>query len=209
MGLFEQFPYSNFHELNLDWILRTLKELNAKIASIEDTIFEKSKKYTDEQIKIIQQELTGIEDEFNQFTKDINAQFATFRGEQNAKFEEYKEYVNAQLALMEQEIRDAKAELTTLVQQANGYTDASIALLKMQLPDMISENVKNAKVYNLLTGAYVTIQAMFDFLCGFHAPDAITCGDAFARNNTNAQILAYNQTCQAFLANGKNIIIQR
>ena len=28
MGLFEQFPYANFHELNLDWILKKIKELN-------------------------------------------------------------------------------------------------------------------------------------------------------------------------------------
>ena len=30
MGLFDQFPYTNFHELNLDWILKALKE-NGKI----------------------------------------------------------------------------------------------------------------------------------------------------------------------------------
>ena len=27
MGMFEQFPYSNFHELNLDWIINKLNEL--------------------------------------------------------------------------------------------------------------------------------------------------------------------------------------
>ena len=31
MGLFDQFPYTNFHELNLDWILRALKELEHTI----------------------------------------------------------------------------------------------------------------------------------------------------------------------------------
>lgn len=30
MGLFEQFPYTNFHELNLDWFLSTFKELLAQ-----------------------------------------------------------------------------------------------------------------------------------------------------------------------------------
>ena len=33
MGLFEQFPYSNFHELNLDWVLKLLKELDEKITN--------------------------------------------------------------------------------------------------------------------------------------------------------------------------------
>ena len=31
MGLFDQFPYTNFHELNLDWILQALKELEHTI----------------------------------------------------------------------------------------------------------------------------------------------------------------------------------
>lgn len=28
MGLFEQFPYSNMQNLNLDWILQTIKKLD-------------------------------------------------------------------------------------------------------------------------------------------------------------------------------------
>ena len=27
MGLFDQFPYTNFHELNLDWLIKLIKEL--------------------------------------------------------------------------------------------------------------------------------------------------------------------------------------
>ena len=33
MGLFENFPYTNFHELNLDWILHELKELETEITN--------------------------------------------------------------------------------------------------------------------------------------------------------------------------------
>lgn len=33
MGLFDQFPYTNFHELNLDWILGKLKELDATMVN--------------------------------------------------------------------------------------------------------------------------------------------------------------------------------
>lgn len=31
MGLFEQFPYTNFHELNLDWLCKHIKELEEQI----------------------------------------------------------------------------------------------------------------------------------------------------------------------------------
>ena len=33
MGLFENFPYANFHELNLDWILHKLKDLETEITN--------------------------------------------------------------------------------------------------------------------------------------------------------------------------------
>lgn len=209
MGLFEQFPYANLHELNLDWILKKIKDLDDKVDNIEVRILTEANTYTDKKIAELRRDFSVLEADFTAFKSEINAQFATYTAKQDKAFAEYQKLINAQIAILEQEIRDAKEELTTLVQQANGYTDASIAMLEMRLPDMISENIKNAKVYNLLTGAYVTIQAMFDFLCSFHAPDAIKCGDAYARNNTNAQILAYNETCQAFLTNSKNIIIQR
>lgn len=31
MGVFDHFPYTNFHELNLDWVLRMVREMNNEI----------------------------------------------------------------------------------------------------------------------------------------------------------------------------------
>lgn len=35
MGTFEQFPYTNFHDINLDWIIEALKELNDRVTDLE------------------------------------------------------------------------------------------------------------------------------------------------------------------------------
>lgn len=35
MGTFEQFPYTNYHDLNLDWIIEALKELNDRVTDLE------------------------------------------------------------------------------------------------------------------------------------------------------------------------------
>lgn len=208
MGLFEQFPYSNFHELNLDWILQKIKELDEKVDSIEDRILQQANAYTDRKVAEVQAEFNALESEFNSFKADINAQFAAYTTKQDKAFADFQKLVNAQIDLLEQEIRDARAELQTLLKQANAYTDASIQMVLLQLPDIITKNIKNAKVYNLLTGKYVTIQAMFDFLCMFHAPDALTCGEIYARNNTNAQIAGYQKTCQEFITDAKNFVVQ-
>lgn len=34
MSVFEEFPYTNFHELNLDWILKKIKELEKTLTDL-------------------------------------------------------------------------------------------------------------------------------------------------------------------------------
>ena len=208
MGLFENFPYANFHELNLDWILKKIKELDNKVDSIEDRILAQAKQYTDEQVGELRTDFADLESDFEQFKKTVNSMFDAYTAKQDKAFADYKKLVDAQITLLEQEIRDAKAELQTLLTQANAYTDASMDLLKQQLPDIITQNIKNAKVYNLLTGKYVTIQAMFDFLCLFHAPGALTCTGIFQRNNTCTEIYQYNKTCNEFITDARNFVVQ-
>ena len=35
MGMFDHFPYTNFHELNLDWIISAVKELLIEVDSLD------------------------------------------------------------------------------------------------------------------------------------------------------------------------------
>lgn len=35
MALFENFPYTNFHDMNMDWLLKKVKELGAQVAEFE------------------------------------------------------------------------------------------------------------------------------------------------------------------------------
>ena len=37
MGLFNQFPYSNFHEMNQDWMLQKMKELLDAMAALNQS----------------------------------------------------------------------------------------------------------------------------------------------------------------------------
>lgn len=51
MALFEHFPYTNFHELNLDWTVKTVKELSDKWANTDpDELERELKNYVDEQV---------------------------------------------------------------------------------------------------------------------------------------------------------------
>ena len=36
MGLFNQFPFTNFHEMNLDWLISSVKELKENNINIPE-----------------------------------------------------------------------------------------------------------------------------------------------------------------------------
>ena len=38
MGLFNQFPFTNFHEMNLDWIINTITEIKSELKNIPEEI---------------------------------------------------------------------------------------------------------------------------------------------------------------------------
>lgn len=48
MGAFEQFPYSNFHDLNLDWILQIVKATGKTIEELPETVQDAVKKGLEE-----------------------------------------------------------------------------------------------------------------------------------------------------------------
>ena len=50
MGFINQFPYSDFHELNIDWILKQIKEDEAQIEYLKEE-FAKIEVVTEEHIK--------------------------------------------------------------------------------------------------------------------------------------------------------------
>ena len=54
MSVFENFPYTNVHELNLDWVIKRVKEGNAKIEDLTalfyDTIKDEVNNYIQENL---------------------------------------------------------------------------------------------------------------------------------------------------------------
>lgn len=54
MAIFDNFPYTNFHELNLDWLIKNMKTLMDKYENIDvDTLKTMLQNYIDEQIALL------------------------------------------------------------------------------------------------------------------------------------------------------------
>lgn len=56
MAVFENFPYTNFHEINLDWVISKVTEYVAKFDDLEDFV----NKTVEEQNALIEQALIEI-----------------------------------------------------------------------------------------------------------------------------------------------------
>lgn len=67
MALFENFPYTNFHNLNLDWIIKFCEDLKKELPDIQE-VSEKA----DEILARIA-ELDDLDEEFEQLEADFNA----------------------------------------------------------------------------------------------------------------------------------------
>ena len=68
MGLFNNFPYTNFHELNLDWIVGKIKEFGEKIESFQSVI---DNIPTGESIGALREEVARVEGKADANTQAI------------------------------------------------------------------------------------------------------------------------------------------
>ena len=59
--MYNKYPYSDLHELNLDWILREMKDLQAAMEGLLEEAIKVTKEYAKE---YIDSQLAAIEDDF-------------------------------------------------------------------------------------------------------------------------------------------------
>lgn len=58
MGIWEQFPFTNFHEQNLDWAYKSIKDLDGRVDNLEKS-GNVSKEYVDEQDAALDEKISG------------------------------------------------------------------------------------------------------------------------------------------------------
>lgn len=74
MGLFSNFPYSDFENINLDWIIKNVKEYILKYESLEKFVnlsIEEQNKIIEEALKTISDKLQEIDEAFEELRQYI------------------------------------------------------------------------------------------------------------------------------------------
>ena len=111
--MFNKYPYTDFHELNLDWILEKVKTFDAQLSEL----------VTD---------FSQIESDFNAIQAQVNNLLNTMEAQIRQAINDYVPgYVDSQLAPYMNEINAALAQIEALRQQMAGWS-AQIALVRTE-----------------------------------------------------------------------------
>lgn len=188
---FEQFPYTNFHDLNLDWVLKEVKRVSEAVDKWSTEVLDAAKAYTDEKV-------AAEAERANQANLELKQTVET-------AIRDFQNVVNGALSGFQEQLTQQDAEIEANLVAARGYTNAQIAQNNEFLMEEISKGLIDLKVLNLFTGKYVPVQEMFDYLSAFHMTGAISVAQIGNAQRTVNTVVGYNATCTDIVINGYHI----
>ena len=188
---FEQFPYTNFHDLNLDWVLKEVKRVSEAVDKWSTEVLEAAKAYTDEKV-------AAEAERSNQAYLELKQSVET-------TIRDFQNVVNGALTGFQEQLKQQDVEIEANLVAARSYTNTQIAQNNEFLMDEISKGLIDLKVLNLFTGKYVTVQEMIDYLATFHLTGAISVAQIGNAQRTVNTVVGYNATCTDIVINGYQI----
>lgn len=194
---FNKYPYTDFHELNADFILQRLKDIEEYLENITTEIEGDLKIWLEEQLQPYKRELQDLIDEVNDL-----------KDETEDKLDEFQHTIDAFIVTVNNAIAGIRAELIASIQAVNDLTDVKIENNNLWLLNEITENVGSLfLVLNPFTGEEVTIQNMVDYLAQFHMNNAIDYDTMASRAKTYNQFNALNITYTDLAVNGNTLYV--
>lgn len=190
-GFINQFPYSDFHELNLDWLIKKTKELQVTTAWLVDE-FNKIEVLTEEQIQAM----------INAAIASNNLVIAQQLAQLKAQLtEEYQGYVTAQINQLQIYIDNQDVYYD---ERAHGYATEAYNSAKAYVDEQV---IDYTMMINPITGEYEDVRDVVDDIVSyFHTADALTAGEYDALELTASAYDAYEINAYDYDFNGKTIL---
>ena len=203
MGFVNQFPYSDFHELNIDWVIKQVK----------DNI---------EAIKVLQEQMAQIEvlteDQINAMIKNAidSNNVILYNAMSDLKAQITSDYVS----YCNEKIYDLKITLENQINQLKTYVDIQDTYyfdlaktysdnILVQAKDYTDQSVLDyTMMINPITGVYEDVRNVVnDIVEYFHTDGALTAGEYDALELTATVYDAYELTAYDYDFNGKNLLV--
>lgn len=195
MSFFNKYPYTDFHELNADFILQRIAAIEGSISGIKESIEADLQEWVEEELRPYVVRL-------NELIQQVN----NLEGRVDRKLQELDEEVDAFEREVQAQIRQIQNNIQNQINAVNQLTDVKIASNNEVLLERISQELGSVlTVINPFTGLTVTIQAMVDYLATFHIEDALDYATMNSRAKTYAQFNALNITYTELLLHGNTL----
>lgn len=179
MPLWNNFPYTNYHEMNLQFILDKIK----KVEDLQQTVNELAGKYNDMYNKV--NDLSAL---YDGFAEEIRAEMTDFETAGVA-------YINAALFDMENQMNAAFAD-----------QNARISAVESRM-DVLERTVANAYYMDSpFTGETVPMQQVIYELASLHMTEGLTAAEYDAADLTAAAYDALDLTAYAYDWHGSTYI---
>lgn len=192
MSFINQFPYSDFHDLNLDWLIKITKENQEKITYLTDE-FSKIEILTEEYIEqMIQQAIT-------QNNIDLYNRMIALKAEITTEYKAYCDNMIHQLTIY---VDNQDSYYNGLAQ---GYADTSLAEAKAYTDNQV---LNYTMMINPITGDYEDVRDVVDDIVSyFHTADALTAAEYDALDLTASAYDAYALSAYDYDFNGKTLLV--
>lgn len=188
-------PFTNMHELNLDWIIQRLDEFEARLDSAIGDAVKQANAYTDSKLESFRTEFDSLKKEIYDAMGDLKQQQTSFIAEVTTRIDN----INAKVDTLENNINAG-------INAMQAYTDIEIAKNNEYILDQISSQLIGVQVINFFTGQKVTLQQMFDTLAQFHLQASMTYSKYAAKNVTYDHLAGLNITYTELVNNGDSLV---
>lgn len=190
-------PWTNLHELNLDWILQELKNMDARLDGIIEDAVKQANAYTDQQLKEFKDDFSNLQQQIYTAMDQLRQQQTTFISQ-----------VNASIDAINSKVDKLESDLQAGIDSMQVYTDLAIKSNNDYILKQIESQLIGIQVINFFTGQKVTIQQMFDTLAQYHLEDSMTYNQFAGKEVTYTQLAALSITYSQLINNGNNLVHQ-
>ena len=191
MGFVNKYPYTNFHDINLDYILERISDLEVKMKYLEEE-WSKIHVLTEDYIQaMIDRAITAedmkIQNDLNNLHSRINSERDTYVSQQ---INSLRNYVD---------IQD-----NNILNASKAYTDSAEARMKLYTDDKL---INYTYMYSPITGEYMDVREVVNqIVTYFHSQNSLMASeydvmDLTATEYDNEEITAYD-----YDFNGKNLL---
>ena len=156
-----KYPYTDFHELNLDWLLETYQEIVDHVQTLLDYMAQHKIEYAEAMAR-----LEAVENEIDTFEARVQAEFDRLAEEQAQAFAEQtakldlaiqqmKDEVNEEIVKLRRDVADAIADFQTQFNQLKASVEAEITQLRILINQEIVRLNETLEVNNQYIRQYV------------------------------------------------------